>query len=445
MAGGPGCCRRCIACSCGWCCCCCFGACKLAAAGFVLALALAIGPPPGRLDGETAEICETSMWFKDHMMSYTDATDRNVEAYMEACREVFPKLDPEVRSTLQRLREEGTLRSPTALLDEEVSAADTWNAAEAVKWLQRENSSGSNTTSPVRDVDISEVFGALQRAEVVRFDAAPLLLPGMLNATLPELERLHSDASADIIAYGSFDAGAICYFLISWVLTYAYPRVGRSTLFWAMRQVAVRFSRATCFRRSLAEYARSAETLRKAGPTNINARRLPRFAVGADFAGRLGFGELVERTESWLWFGFNPNPLASYHTDVQDNVLVELTGGSEVSIFPPGAFDALLNGSADHPVHYRVTVRPGQGVVIPSNFLHAVWHLQSNRTAYNAFFEPRFGEMQWPEAKGNMYTKWGQRRKGYLCMRNLWLRSLGHLWDTQQIGMAMHGWKMEFL
>jgi len=241
------------------------------------------------------------------------------------------------------------------------------------------------------------------------------------------------------------DAGALCRYSVFWALTDFYPRAGRSALFWLLRQLAAGFARRFCTLRSLADYAQSPEILARAGPTNVNARRLPNFGAGADIAGRIGLGELVERTENWLWFGVNPSPIVSFHTDVQDNVLVELTGGSVVGIFPPGAFDAFLNGSAAHPVYHRVKVRPGQGVVIPSNFLHAVWHSSSNRTAFNAFFEPRFGQMQWPGAGDNMYVKWGKHRRDYLAMRSLWLRSLGRLWDERGLGIAMHGWKMEFL
>ncbi|CAE7504839.1 unnamed protein product [Symbiodinium pilosum] len=101
---------------------------------------------------------------------------------------------------------------------------------------------------------------------------------------------------------------------------------------------------------------------------------------------------------SLLWFGVSPiGWWNSLHTDVQDNVLIELVSPTNVYVFPRELFlktppDVNITGE-----YHKIRLEPGQGVAIPSNFLHTVEHLEE-------FFL-------------------------HLAMRSLWFASAGKLWD----------------
>ncbi|CAE7267351.1 unnamed protein product [Symbiodinium necroappetens] len=188
------------------------------------------------------------------------------------------------------------------------------------------------------------------------------------------------------------------------------------------------------------------ERLLAIGPGNVNLRRIPKFDGGLNVSDRVGLGSQSTRGLSLLWYGVNPVKWwHALHTDVQDNVLIELVSATNVYVFPRELFwntpsDVNITGE-----YHKIRLEPGQGVAIPSNFLHTVEHLSDSRLAVNYFFEPEFGEMQWPNGKGNYYTEMAKANKSHLAMRSLWFGSIGQLWDRFKIGMYMHSWKMEEL
>lgn len=114
--------------------------------------------------------------------------------------------------------------------------------------------------------------------------------------------------------------------------------------------------------------------------------------------------------------------------------------------------------------------------MIPSNFLHSVYHLHEDRFGVNYFFEPQFGQMQWANSSGNFYVEEAKERKEHLAMRALWFKSANIVWDRDldgsarffhsidlfmayhakwashtlsrsgyKTGLSFHGWKMEVL
>merc|ERR1711920_410020 len=83
---------------------------------------------------------------------------------------------------------------------------------------------------------------------------------------------------------------------------------------------------------------------------------------------------------------------------------------------------------------FHVTLRAGEGLVMPSHSFHRVWSRSSKRIAVNAFFEPKYKKMQWPHTVSHGFKMYEQST---LAMRILWLRALRRLWDTKQLGMFM--------
>ncbi|CAK0902370.1 unnamed protein product [Prorocentrum cordatum] len=60
-------------------------------------------------EDEVALICEASVWFKDNPPTFVLGTFDRVQAYVSACREVFPGLDPEVKHRIGGLLNTGQL------------------------------------------------------------------------------------------------------------------------------------------------------------------------------------------------------------------------------------------------------------------------------------------------------------------------------------------------
>jgi len=434
---------------CCMCCPCCFifgtlQAFLLLGAAVALVFALALGPAPLKFADDVADICEAAAWFMDTKLSYTVATDRNLERWAEVCRDVFGSLDPEAQQLLRTLQAEGRHRS--VLNDKSVDGrSDGWR-----KHLQTANQSGGlhiKETSPAV-VSLEEIPIAFSAARVLRFDGRKLLPASMFNASIPEIQRLHSDSSDDTIMYGSLHVkGSICRILMLLPLSALYPRLGRTALFSVMRAALVRLQE-FCALKSLSYYATEMDELKKLGPGNVNLRRVPRFDGGLKVADLIGLGDRSTRGLNLLWYGVSPvGPLDGLHTDVQDNVLIELVSPTNVYVMPRETFwdlpaDANFTGDVDI---YKIRLEPGDGLAIPSNFLHTVEHLQDDRLAVNYFFEPKWGAMQWPDGKGNYFTELAKTNKSHLAMRSLWFETVGALWDRHKIGISMHSWKMEVL
>jgi len=194
----------------------------------------------------------------------------------------------------------------------------------------------------------------------------------------------------------------------------------------------------------------------------MNVRRLPRTSAQLDFARKLGIDDVVEHTNSIVWIGHSPG---TFHDDFGDNVVVQLTGKATFIIFPAQcafllkpifgpnrkindtmghlgwAKRGMPRGKARVPF-YHVTLRPGDGLAVPSTSIHKVVSRDSRRLAINAFFEPKFGRMQWPTAPVNSFVRHNQN---VLAMRILWLRTLRHLWETRRVAIAMHTERLEFI
>merc|ERR1711988_847032 len=179
--------------------------------------------------------------------------------------------------------------------------------------------------------------------------------------------------------------------------------------------------------------------------SNLNGRHLPKF-LGMDLGRKFGLlPSEIEYTHSLLWTGTTPG---AFHTDYQDNVLIQLSGTIEVIVFPancsirhiPGPLvlsKAIATESIDRMTtrFFHLTLRAGEGVVIPSMAWHKVTSRDSSRMTVNGFMEPRFGQMRWPSAPANFFRR---QDKEYLAMRVLWLRSMRHLYDTKKIVYFMH-------
>jgi len=194
---------------------------------------------------------------------------------------------------------------------------------------------------------------------------------------------------------------------------------------------------------------------------NLNLRRVPRFAAGADVAARLGLGAgpegspLVEHTHSLLWMGASRGGV---HTDNQDNVLMQLTGDVEVLVIPAGCVGLAKVPGATRDVagwlragqppnssrlpFYHIHLRQGEGLVLPSLAQHKVVSSEGRRVGLNAFFEPRFGRMQWPGAPANYFLR---HRRDILALRSLHVMAARRLWDTRRLPYVMHTERIELL
>ena len=124
---------------------------------------------------------------------------------------------------------------------------------------------------------------------------------------------------------------------------------------------------------------------------------------------------------------------------------MELVSETVVYIVPRELFWKQAEDDEVHGRYYRVKLQPGEGIVIPSNYLHSVQHPHEDRLGVNFFFEPRFGSMQWPNSTGNFYTETAKDNKEHLAMRSLWFRSANYAWNKYAKGLSMHGWKMEII
>uniref|UniRef100_A0A7S1MHV5 Cupin-like domain-containing protein n=1 Tax=Alexandrium catenella TaxID=2925 RepID=A0A7S1MHV5_ALECA len=197
--------------------------------------------------------------------------------------------------------------------------------------------------------------------------------------------------------------------------------------------------------------------------SNINVRRLPNWTRSGRgengtqaIAELLGLAGQVEFAHSFLWLGVSAGGL---HLDIQDNVLIQINGESHAFVIPANCsriedtpFESnsateewFSQQGADAPPYFHITLRPGDGLVIPSNSMHAVVSQDASRIGLNLFFEPRFGAMRWPAAPNNYYNHAGE---GHLAVRALWLKTLAELWDSGALGSRsyiVHGQRQELI
>ncbi|CAE7244102.1 bah [Symbiodinium natans] len=411
--------------------------------GAVLALVLALAFADRAADlDEVAELCEAAFFFKDTKLSYTVASQSNLDAWHKVCRETFEGLDSEAQRLLREMRSAGRHRKD--LLDWEIDGRSGGWKNRALDSIA--NGSLKEQAELPEFVSLDEIPLAFKESKVLRFDGFKLLPDTMFNATLTDIVRLHPDSANSTVMFGTFDlTGSVCRILLLLPVSRFYSRIGDKAIFPVMRAVLVTLA-SFCKLQSMDSLVQEPAKLAAFGPTNVNLRRIPRFDGGLNVADRLGLGDLSTRGLSLLWCGVNPTGWwHALHTDVQDNVLIELVSATNVYIFPRDLFwntplDVNITG-----VYHKIRLEPGQGVAIPSNFLHTVEHLQENRLAVNYFFEPKFGAMQWPNGEGNYYAEMAKKDRAHLAMRSLWFGSVGQLWDRFNIGISMHGWKMEVL
>mmetsp|Transcript_45352 Transcript_45352/g.94589 ORF Transcript_45352/g.94589 Transcript_45352/m.94589 type:complete len:440 (+) Transcript_45352:35-1354(+) len=437
---------RCRQCCCCLCCPCCFVLGTLPAIlllGAVLALFLALAFADRQMNlNEVEELCEAAAYFMDTELAHTVASQRNLDAWNEVCREVFDNLSFEAQQLLREMRSSGRHRKELA--DWEIDGRSG-------RWKNRVIASVTNGTLKEKAelpefVPLHEIPVAFKEARVLRFNGRELLPDSMFNATLADIARLHPDSADSTFMFGSFDlGGSVCRILLLLPVSRFYPRIGHKAIFPVMRSIMVTLS-SFCKLQTMTYSVEHPERLLAIGPGNVNLRRVPKFDGGLNVSDRVGLGSQSTRGLSLLWYGVNPSKWwHALHTDVQDNVLIELVSATNVYVFPRELFwntpsDVNITGE-----YHKIRLEPGQGVAIPSNFLHTVEHLSDSRLAVNYFFEPEFGEMQWPNGKGNYYTEMAEANKSHLAMRSLWFGSVGQLWDRFKIGMYMHSWKMEVL
>merc|ERR1712032_644805 len=186
-------------------------------------------------------------------------------------------------------------------------------------------------------------------------------------------------------------------------------------------------------------------------PASINMRRLPGFTEGVDFAKEFGLGDLVDATHEFLWFSVTPG---TFHTDAYDNIFIHMAEEADLLVLPsncsglivPLASQGIMTflrknqtkGNLRAPF-FHMRMKPGDGFTIPSGAKHKVVARSPHRVSVNAFFEPKFRQMQWTSAPGNMYLR---NHPDVLAARNLWVKSLRHLWDTEKRSMFYHTTRM---
>jgi len=191
---------------------------------------------------------------------------------------------------------------------------------------------------------------------------------------------------------------------------------------------------------------------------NINVRRLPRWTRGElddqEVMERIGLKGQVELAHNLLWFG---GTTGGAHYDIQDNLLVQISGESTALVFPPNCSGGLwqVGGSratvewlikqGRYVPYFVVPMKPGDGLVIPSNAVHVVTSKDPHRIDMNFFLEPKFGRMRWPSAPANYFTT---ADPGTLSQRALWLKTVRELWDTGAAGtngFVIHGQRQELV
>lgn len=193
--------------------------------------------------------------------------------------------------------------------------------------------------------------------------------------------------------------------------------------------------------------------------SNVNVLRLPKWTRDdfdmSTLFGHLGLEGLAEYAHNLLWVGASPGGM---HNDIQDNVLIQITGESELLIVPANCSLQIdlgngfrlasvdwLKGEGKDMAYFLIKLSPGDAVVIPSNSMHVVSSQDPSRIGMNFFIEPKHGQMQWPYAPANFYNVAGE---GHLALRSLWVRTIEDMWKTRphdSPSYIIHGERQEFI
>merc|ERR1712032_105797 len=185
----------------------------------------------------------------------------------------------------------------------------------------------------------------------------------------------------------------------------------------------------------------------------MSLRRLPRFMDVDKFVSQVGLDEDVHRSHSFLIVGASNG---NVHWDEPENIIVGVSGLNVIFMVPGDWADGLSPKKCQEgedwvdwlkadpfreefvPFH-MVVLKPGQGVVIPSKTLHAVYGTV-DRLAFNAFMEPKWGHMQWTDR-----TYWKEESIERRALRHLWVGSMKRAWEEKGVGLYFQGGMMEML
>lgn len=457
----------------------------------------------GSADPQTS-LCEAVVRYQEHWKAFSVHTAENDAVFLAACLKVLPRLEEGLREDLlERLRSgglakdfggESRMQLPATSLAACGAAWGRWGEEELDEAQRLVFSKAKQLPLRERTVDVAEVSGALQRAEVARFDARRLLPARFFNTTLLDLHRLHSSSAGGVHIHGGalgrygFEANQ-CYMTLG-TLTWVLANSAQGSLFEALTRhwlgpaalavqcppllplatLAANFaaigtvpflhgiSGKELLDTTTEYYHKHIQTLTGFVASNINVRRLPNWTRGEAgdqaIAERLGLSGEMELAHSFLWLGASAGGL---HQDIQDNVLVQINGVSHVFVFPancsslvvdpesPVTEEWLAKQGNSMPPYFHITLRPGDGLAIPSNSRHAVVAQDARRIGMNLFFEPRHGKGRWPAAPANFYN---HASEANLAVRALWLKTVAELWDTGAFGsrsFIIHGQRQEIV
>lgn len=449
-----------------------------------------------------------AFFYETEDCAYNVVSDRNLAAFVDSCRKVYPTVSREAREVIDAAQRGGSLRKllkdvwePLAPTDIATCTRD-W-PVKTEKQL-REELGDQDAEEYLRTglrplsekaIKFADVKDAFAHGGGYRFNAMELLPGWMLNYTLPELRDLHSDM-ADIIPVNGGSAyhgwkpkcGEALYQLnkrfpawgphseklklaVRAIIPYLLEK--ECEPWWNLTAVAGMWEGWTDELipwdhvweqnwTTIMKFRSYRDDKKVLEAMQINLRRLPRFAKHVNFPEHLGLTNETLMTHEFMWLG---TAKGAWHMDKYDNVLMQITGEVDAYIVLPtctalvanpatrlGLYDGLLNWSRQHlpsgpdqmkTPFFHLRLKPGEGVVLPSGTWHNVISRDTRRMGINAFFEPRYGKMQWgPDAWWNMWRRNDQR---HLAVRSLWVETLKHLWDTKKISMAYHTSRMEII
>lgn len=450
-------------------------------------------------------VCMHVAFYKENFAGFNVLTDERLSGFVAACTEVYPTLSSEHRNQLEKLLADGVLhtklyevyqpwpeQTPEScggglqtkifrdLLDEVGIDAGPYNKL-GVRPLEE------------RTVQISEIRDAFTRGEVVRFNAAKILPSWLFGINIRGIRDLHADNADNIpVNQGIFYGYYLRCHQALMELTNRMPSWGgphsdlvqlaaRTLIPWLLDGQCGDFP-------TLSEVARWEPNFRKEvfywpytsdvpqanwdefysyraknqtiPSSEINLRRLPNIAKHLHFARDLGIEDEILHRHEFLWLGSSPG---GHHYDPNDNILMQITGIIDVIVFNSNC-SGLLDGETGLITHlddgvlpwatkdmppgkvrapwFHIRLHPGEGVAIPSGAVHRIITRDTARVGLNAFFEPRFRQMEWPGAPGNIFVR---NDKDVLATRSLWVQSLGRLWDTRKLSVGFHTVRMEVI
>jgi len=294
---------------------------------------------------------------------------------------------------------------------------------------------GGPTKIPV--IEPSEVRNALQTGQTAIFDAKKILPVEIFNVSLSEISDRQGPQSKQE-QFGVYtDPGVDC----------------RRKWYASWRRLPPHFEEAKhcpplmtlneAIHRGRVEGARFA------------LRRVDRY-MDADVhvVRSLGLDDIVERAVSQLIVGFANGDV---HWDEQDNIIIAISGLCVIFAAPGNwsgsVHDRKCSGQTwdtwmkldryrqeEMPYYYHI-LQPGEGVVLPSGSIHAVYG-DWNRLAMNAFLEPKFEKMKWTTSKSSY---WHLETRERQALRNLWIQSIARVWDRKKAPLYAQGGFMEVL